>query len=213
MNNEVKKSLLSRASVPLIIILFVSPMVAAWIVFNYFPDSVRGLGTTNKGEFITPPVKVSVAGYKTIEGKTLPEDYFSKKWTFVYINSGKCSNNCFDHLMLLKNVRLTQGKEISRIKRLFVIDGKNTSELFLKNMKNYPGMDTVPLSTQKMQEDFFQAFRFEGNTDPANAGYVYVVDPSSQVMMYYKNDKGILMVGKDMQKDMSTLLRNSQLRK
>ena len=198
---------LTLISIALVVAL---PAVLSFLLYT---SGWRPSSSGNYGELVEPPRAIKNLELQTLDGNSLRITDLSKKWTFVYIKSGECSDNCLDHLMLLRNVRLTQGKEISRIKRLFVLNAQRVDDLLVKNLKNHQGMDTVLLSTQKMREDFLKPFRFKGNNDPANAGYVYIVDPSSKVMMYYKNNKGILKIGKDMQKDMSKLLRNSQLRK
>ena len=69
MNEVVKRGLLSRMAVPLIVLLFIAPMVAAYIVYNYFPDMVRSLGASNHGEFIIPPVEIRLDGADASAGQ------------------------------------------------------------------------------------------------------------------------------------------------
>ena len=211
-NEVVKKGFFSRMAVPLMVLLFVAPMVAAWIVFNYFPDTVRSLGSSNYGEFIIPPAEISLDHYVDIDNQPLPADYFKKNWTYIYIHS-QCDAECFEHLLLIKNVRLTQGKEISRLHRLLVLTSPTVDDTLRQQLQNFPGMQVLVLKDEQQRENFLQSFKFKGNPSPAAAGHVYVVDPDSKLMMYYKNQKKVLKLGKGMQKDMSKLMHNSQLRK
>jgi hypothetical protein len=199
-------------AVPLIVLLFIAPMVAAYIVYNYFPDMVRSLGASNNGEFIIPPVEIKLDGFVDIDNKPLPAEYFKKNWSYVYIRE-TCDADCVEHLMLIKNVRLTQGKEISRLRRLLVLATDSVDVKLREQLAQFPGMQTVLLSNEQQRSKFLQAFVFKGNPSPATAGHIYVVDPDAKLMMYYSDQKEILKLGKGMQKDMSKLMHNSQLRK
>ena len=212
MDQQKKSSWLSRATVPLLVALFVAPMVAAWIVYNYFPDVVRSFGTTNYGEFVMPPVEVKLPAMNDVEGNTITSEIFDKNWTYVYLANGDCLDTCLEYLMLIKNVRLTQGKEISRLKRLFIVSGKINDQLRSK-LSEFPGMTTLEIMDVNTAKQLFASFKLDEQMDPLKAGNVYVVDPDSKLMMYYKPDQEILKLGKGMQKDMSKLMFNSVLRK
>lgn len=211
-NEVVKKGFIARLAVPLMVVVFIAPMVAAWIVYNYFPNTVRSLGSSNNGEFIIPPAQVSVEGYVDIDNQPLKADFFKKNWGYVYIRP-QCDDECLEHLLLLKNVRLTQGKEISRLRRLLVLTSASVDDSFREKLKRFAGMQVIVLSDALQREKFLQPFKFKDNPSPETAGHIYVIDPDSKLMMYYKNRKEILKLGKDMQKDMSKLMHNSQLRK
>lgn len=212
MNEVVKKGFLSRMAMPLMVLIFIAPMVAAWIVYNYFPDVVRSLGSSNNGEFIIPPAEVSVAEFKDIDNKELTADYFKKNWSYVYIRP-QCDSVCLEHLLLIKNVRLTQGKEISRLRRLLVLTTPSVDDALREQLKQYPGMQTLVLNNAQQREAFLKPFRFKKNPSPETAGHIYIVDPDGMLMMYYSDQKEILKLGKGMQKDMAKLMHNSQLRK
>ena len=109
MNEVVKKGFFARMAMPLMVLIFIAPMLAAWVVYNYFPETVRSLGSSNNGEFVIPPAKVSIEGYTDIDNQTLSADYFNKNWSYVYIRQA-CDGDCLEHLLLIKNVRLTKAR-------------------------------------------------------------------------------------------------------
>jgi len=199
-------------------------MVSAWVVFNYFPDLVRSLGTSNYGTLMKP-VQFPVAGLVDVNGKALPGDIFKKKWTYVYLNTGECDRTCFDHLMIIKNVRLSQGKEVSRMKRLFVIASGKVNDGLRETLAKFPTMRTVLLNNDEQRTFIQNTFATEDKQDPFTSNAIYVVDPDSKVMMHYKEEKvavrtlegmesdSILSLAKGMQGDMAKLMKNSQLRK
>jgi len=199
-------------------------MVSAWVVFNYFPDLVRSMGTSNYGTLMKP-VKLPVTGLIDVNGKSLPADIFEKKWTYVYFNTGECDRTCFDHLMIIKNVRLSQGKEVSRMKRLFVIASGKVNDGMRDTLAKFPSMRTVLLNSDEQRALMQKTFATEDKQDPFTSNAIYIVDPDSKVMMHYKEEKvkvkklegmekdSILGLAKGMQGDMAKLMKNSQLRK
>jgi len=223
LNTVVNKPWLSRLSVPFLVLVLIAPMVSAWIVFKYYPELVRSLGTSNYGTFIVPPVKLDMDGLSQADGKPVPADVFDKKWTYVYLNKGICDKTCFDHLMLMKNVRLSQGKEISRMKRLFITSSEVNGELD-KLIKQFPNMRTVRLGNDKQENDIRALFSSKDQPDPFVSHSIYIIDPDAKLMMHYKDDRkdktttglakeDIIQLGKGMQDDMSKLMKNSKLRK
>ncbi|NOY66057.1 MAG: hypothetical protein GXP13_01435 [Gammaproteobacteria bacterium] len=224
-NSVVKKTWLSRAAIPLLVLILVAPMGSAWIAFKYFPDWVRTLGTSNFGTFIDPPVKFSTEGLTDVHGKPVPADLFTKNWTYVYFNSSDCDRTCFDHLMIIKNVRLSQGKEISRMKRLFVITSGDVKDDTRKLLENFPSLHTIYLTNDKQRDSVRKVFSTKDQQDPFASNAIFVVDPDAKVMMFYKEIKvkqrtllgmekeSIINLAKGMQDDMSKLMRNSKLRK
>lgn len=225
MNNEVKKPWLSRAAVPLMVLILVAPFLSAWIVFKYFPNAVRSLGTSNYGIFIDPPAKFSVKGLTDINGKPVAEDILNKNWTYVYFNSSVCDRTCFDHLMLIKNVRLSQGKEVSRMKRLFIISSGQVDASLMKTLKLFPTLHTVLLNNDEQRNRVRKIFTTRSGLDPFTSNTIYIVDPDGKVMMYYQGTQqqrvaetgmgkdAIIKLGKGMQDDMSKLMKNSTMRK
>ncbi len=225
MNEVVKKGLFSRMALPLMILMFIAPMLAAWVVYNYFPDVVRSLGTSNYGTLIDPPVKFPINGLSDVNGQPIAADILDKKWTYVYFNSGSCDRDCFDHLMIMKNVRLSQGKEVSRMKRLFVITSGVVDTGLQKTLAQFPSLHTALLSNDAQRQQLKMIFATEGERDPLSSDAIYVVDPDAKVMMYYKQEKreqqaqagmgkeAILKLAKGMQGDMAKLMKNSKLRK
>lgn len=209
-----KKTFWQKATVPMLVLLILAPMVAAWVMYKYYPDYVRTLGTSNYGEFVLPIKEVNIEGLKDIDGNEMHNSYFNKKWTYVYIQSETCDQNCLDHLHLMKNVRLTQGKEISRLQRLLVISKDAVNDKLKTDLKAYPGMQTIVLDMNSdTGKKLLKTFSFKNNATPKTLKSMYIVDPVGMLMMYYKDNKEILKEGKDMQRDMSKLMRNSQLRK
>lgn len=225
MSKGEKVTLRSRIPVILMVLIIVAPMISAWVAFKYFPDAIRTLGTSNYGRFIDPPVKFLLDSLTDVDGKVIPADILNKNWTYVYLHSSDCGRACYDRLMLMKNVRLSQGKEISRMKRLFVITSGEINDELKEMLTNFPTMRTVLLNNEAQRNSFRKLFTTADEQDSLTAGFIYIIDPDAKLMMYYKTEDkpeavldgmgrdAIIKLGKGMQDDIAKLMKNSKLRK
>lgn len=193
-----------------IILVFAAPMVGAWVLYYHFPDLARSWGTTNHGQFISPARPMDLpSSLHTLDGQPLPADFFAGKWTYVYMHSSVCDDRCKGNIYLMRQVRLTQGKEAGRVQRLMIVtDAEGVGDLgaFLRN---YPGMKVVTGDAASVAA---VAKKLEVSAPAADIGQnIYLVDWRGDVMMYYRiQGKGREMLGEatGMRKDLAKLLRD-----
>ena len=199
------RALRSRAIPLLILLLFLAPMVSAWVVYKYFPDAVRSLGTKNFGTLVSPVVPLKFAMLQGRDGK-IDASYFRDKWTYVYLADG-CDDACRSNLYLMRQARLAQGGEMTRVQRLLVVI-PGFDEASLRQLADqFPDMK---IATDSPAQSFAQQFR-----GPSAAGgppmRVFLVDPLGQLMMFYDVGPNPLESGTGMRKDLEMLLRNSKV--
>lgn len=203
----------SRLAPTLIVVLFLAPMLAAWVAFKYFPEQMRSLGTNNYGELVHPPREVPMAGLIDLAGEPLTTDWFRDKWTYLYVDGSDCDARCRAVLFEMRQVRLTQGAEMDRVQRLFVVtDDQRLAELRTLLEQEYPGQRTV-LADAAAVRALGDALTSDSNR--ALSERVYVVDPLGRVMMYYEpvasaDKDDVLTQATGMRKDMAKLLKNSK---
>lgn len=206
---------LGRLAPTLIVVLFLAPMVAAWVAFHYFPERMRELGTTNYGKFIQPPKEISLTGLKALDGTALASDFFEGKWTYLYFDSSACDELCQASLYEMRQVRLTQGPEMSRLQRLVVLtDESSLATVQTLVEREFPQQATV-VATEGARTDLAAALDLGDGVAPLNSRRIYVIDPLGRAMMFYdavpsadKDD--VLAKATGMRKDMAKLLKNSK---
>ncbi len=210
-NNEPRRS---RKPLIIMAVLFLLPAAAASIVYKFFPDLVTRMGMSNHGTLVRPVRPIETQGLVTLEGKPLNADIFRGKWTYIYIDSSDCDRLCRFQLYLGRQVRLAQGKDISRLQRLFVVtDRKNIDSLLPALRKNHPHLIVATLNAQNAGRFLRQ---FSVNDKPVkDARRTYIIDPVGQLMMYYEPEKVLEPAkekrGKEMLMDMRKLMHNSKV--
>ena len=212
MNEQVDPRQRRRARVIMIILMmmFLAPAIAAWVVYKYFPDSVRGFGTTNYGSFVQPPRPLDLSGLRGLDGKAVDPNLFKDKWTMVYVGSSHCDNTCRSSVYIMRQIRLTQGAEMDRVGRLLVLTDTDALDQLKTFLKGYSGM-TVAATTSPQ---FLKPFVISGGPAPAQAGRVYLVDPRGALMMYYDpaKDPSDLAHATGIRKDLGKILRATKIR-
>jgi cytochrome oxidase Cu insertion factor (SCO1/SenC/PrrC family) len=196
----------SRLPLLLIALAFLLPAVGAWILYAFFPDAARSLGTTNYGQFVHPAKTVEMPAVKDLDGKMLDPDFLKGKWTYVYFDSAGCDRACKLNLYKMRQVRLAQGEDVFRVQRLFLLTGREDLPELKQFLQAYKGLEVVT-TDDAMRTRFIDQFAAGGDRNPAKSQRVYLVDPLGRLMMYYEPDAE----AKGMMKDLKKLLHDSQI--
>lgn len=181
----------SRLTLLLIIAFFALPAVLAWVL--NFGGGYTPQATANYGALIKPAQPVLAEGYVDAQGAPLATDFFLGEWVLVYHLTGPCEDACLQSLYRMRQVRLAQGKNIERVKRLLVVDDGAAAGWLARVQEHYPGLIVVRPAQAKVTVEF-----------PAG-DHLYLVDPLGNLMMDYAPEvepRGLI-------KDLERLLRIS----
>lgn len=191
----------NKLTLALIFLLFLVPILISWWFLNY-SNVVNEGKKSNYGALITP-------------ARSLPESILFNasaiekqrnlqgKWSLVYIVSGQCADGCKKILYSLHQIEQAMGKDSLRVQRVALLTHpENTLDI----LANYPGQWLLQLAKSDL-DAFLNRFRLDDVTDPVMAGYVYIIDPLGNLMMFYPADfdpYGVL-------RDLRRLLKASQI--
>lgn len=184
-------TLTSRSKFLALVAVFVVPMVAAWIAYFGW----RPAAHNNYGTLIAPAPLAHTAG----SAFGAPYDFKSLggKWAMVYVGPAACDAACEQALYYMRQTRIAQGREQSRIERVWVVeDGAAPAADALKNQEGL--IVWTPTSSEF-------AAQFPG--DPARAAHIYLVDPLGNLMLRWPADPE----PKKIMKDLKLLLKASQV--
>lgn len=192
----------ARISLLLIIALFVSPVVLAWLLFFVFPQWVP-TATSNHGDLIKPVRVLPGFELQSLTGEVIDEKALQGKWTFIYLHKGACDHDCVQQLYKVRQVRLTQGKNMPRLQRLMLwqaegVDGSHRHEL----VAHFPGQITALVPAG--ESSLLDVFAVDSGA-PLEQERLYLVDPRGNLMMLYEpgsEPRGIV-------KDLERLLKYS----
>ena len=150
-----------------------APFVASFLLYY----SWKSQTFTNYGELlkVTPLAGVAVADR---DGKDFRFDELRGKWVFLMVDAGVCDEYCQSKLYLMRQIRLTQGKNRDRIERLWLIpDG----------VRPAPGIESEYQGTRQFIGDAHQILRLLPAPRSAR-DHIYLVDPFGNLMMRFPRD-------------------------
>ncbi len=201
-----EKKTVTKKNNPLLIItislLFLSPVVVSWLVFNY-TDFIKIRGTSNKGELIIPPRPI--ADLNLIDPLNAERrDSLHGKWSLVYV-AKVCDEPCLQNVYRIRQIHLAMDKHSLRVQKVLLLTAQEADEI-ASLLTDYAGqqvIDTALMDTDKLLK-FYQLNDLD---KPLEAGRLYIIDPLGNLMMYFHADAN----PRDIMNDLKKLLRASRI--
>lgn len=183
------KALASRKSFwPLILVIAAcaAPMIFSYLTYYVIKPQSR----TNYGTLIDPRAyPIPQLNLTTLDGKSASFDSFRGKWIFLQIDGSECGKSCADKLYYMRQLRLTQGKEMDRIERVWLITDSEPVQIEL--MKKYEGTHMLRTDPKQISA-WLPAEEGSSVTD-----HLYMIDPLGNLMMRFPKDADPNKIKKD----------------
>ena len=179
-----------------IIAVCASPLIGSYLAYYV----IKPAGRTNYGEILDPRrYPMPTLGTTALDGAPLGVGAYKGKWIMLQADSGACQAACRKMLYEMRQLRLTQGKEMDRIERIWMIT--DTQPLDTVLMKEYDGTRLLRVKPEALQKWL-----------PVDAGtsvsdHIYMIDPLGNLMMRFPKDADPNKIKKDLGK----LLRASSI--
>ena len=187
-----EKDLKGRLQLILIALVFFGPLIlAAWMYFG--GSGLRPEGRTNHGVLLEPIVNIAE---QLPESTIIPHN--ESRWLLVYANDGNCDEPCEFALYTLRQSRLMLGKEMDRLKRVF-LHGESVPDTVLL-ADQHAGLITLQDSA------LTTLLKTKKPAELAAGGY-FLVDPLGNLVMYFRPD----IDPSDMVEDIKRLLKHSRI--
>jgi hypothetical protein len=181
-----------RVQLILLSLVFFGPLIlATWLYFS--GSGFRPEGRSNHGQLLQPLVNI---------GDTLPDaallEHNAGHWLLVYSNTGRCDAACEFALLTLRQSRLMLGKEMDRLRRVFLHGDTAPDKVLLAS--EHAGL--IALQDNNVN-DLLE------RTRPAEfaAGGYFLIDPLGNLVMYFQPD----IDPSDMVEDIDHLLELSRI--
>ena len=162
-----------RFQLILLAAIFFGPLLIAALLY-FRGDSLQPEGRVNRGALLEPIVAVSDAA----PGSAILA-HNEGHWLLVYSNQDACDEACRDALYTIRQSRLMLGREMDRIKRVFLHGESAPDTVFLA--EEHAGL--VSLRDDPLA-DLLDGKRPEN----LGAGGYYLVDPLSNIVLYFPPD-------------------------
>lgn len=170
----------------LVLAVCAAPMVLSYLTYYV----IKPEGRTNYGDLIDPRAHpIPDLGSTAVDGKPATLDDFKGKWILLQVNAGQCDKACEDKLYYMRQLRLTQGKEMERVERVWLITDAAALDTAL--MKKYDGTRLLRVDAKKLAAWL-----------PVDAGtqasdHLYMIDPLGNLMMRFPKDPDANKIKKD----------------
>ncbi len=192
MTSEQSNEPRGRGQLLLLAAIFFGPLiVAAWLYYG--GDSMQPEGRANAGALLEPITHIP---------DVLPEspllDEADGHWLLVYTNRGACDDECRNALYTIRQSRLMLGREMDRVRRIFLHGETPPDTVFLaEEHEGLVTLEDAPLSALLDERT---------PVELADGGY-FLVDPRGNLVMYFHPD----MDPGAMVDDIKRLLRLSRI--
>lgn len=183
-----------RLKMLLIFAVCASPVLLGTLAYWFY----RSESTTNYGSFIEP--QRQAVGLESFRGK----------WVMFTIDSPQCDEFCAKRLYLMRQLRLTQGKDKDRLERVLLLSEPGKAEFLTSGVES---LEKVHEGMHQLFLDADQRARLLGiegqtpSTDRTADKGIYLVDPLGHVMMRFPDDPD----PSRMKKDLGKLLKWSRV--
>lgn len=181
-----------RVKFLLLIGLFALPVIVAYVAYYGW----RPAGHGNYGELIETRPLQHTAGVLS-DGTQFDLQQLRGKWVMVHVGPAACDDACTQQLYHMRQVRLTQGKNQSRIARLWVLADAGTPSAALLNA--HPGL--------VVWRPDHAGFLAQWPAVERPSAHIYLVDPLGNQMLRFP----AALEPKRMMKDLKLLLKASQI--
>lgn len=178
-------------------LLAILAVCAAPVIASYFTYYViKPDGRTNYGELIEPQVALPSL---SLRAGTAPDEGLARlrgKWLMITLADEGCDTACQQRLVVMRQVRLTTGKDRDRIERALLVAGEPPQAALLAE---HDGLQVFATD----RESLARLRQAAGGAAPG----VLIVDPLGNLMMRYPAEPD----PNRMKKDLAKLLRASRI--
>jgi hypothetical protein len=186
-----KKTTWARIQMLLIASVFFGPLVVATVM--YYGGYFQPEGRTNHGALLEPIVSVAEQ-LPNSEAVRQADGY----WSLIYSERGECGDACKNGLITLRQSQKMLGKEMDRLKRLFLHGESSPDTVFLSD--EHAGLIAL-------REDALTALLNNKKPAELTAGGFFLMDPLGNLVMYFEPD----INPSDMVEDLKHLLKLSRI--
>ncbi len=200
----------------------IAPVIASYLVYY----GVRPEGRTNYGDFVEPQVTVTSipvspvitpraeSAFTLIQSDPRTRRPLTQlgdwggRWLMVHIGPSVCADACKQELWLMRQIRLTTGRERDRVERLWLLTDDGTPDPAL--IAEHEGIWVARLGQVPAADALVSNWLSVAAAAVKNSGgasNIWVVDPLGNLMMRFPDNPD----PDGMKKDINRLLKASRI--
>ena len=153
--------------------IFFGPLLIAALLY-FRGEGLQPEGRVNQGALLEPIVAISDA----VPGSAILADN-EGHWLLIYNNPRACDESCRDALYTIRQSRLMLGREMDRVKRVFLHGESAPDTVFIA--EEHAGLITL-------RDEALAGLLDSKRPESLATGGYYLVDPLSNVVLYFPPD-------------------------
>ncbi len=170
----------------LVIAACAAPVILSYLTYYVIKPQAR----TNYGDLIDPRAyPIPDLGSTATDGTPASLEQFRGKWILLQVDGAGCDAGCQQKLYYMRQLRLTQGKDMDRIERVWLVT--DAAPLDIGLMKQYDGTHLLRVDPQKLAA-WLPVLEGTKASD-----HLYMIDPLGNLMMRFPKDPDANKIKKD----------------
>ena len=164
-----------RVKLALLLALFAIPVMAGWVAYvsGWGSGAAANYGTLLPPRLLEDPALVALRG----------------KWVLVALDRAACDSRCEQKLYYMRQVRRAQGRQMSRVERLWLVTDP---------VAPAPALLAAIEGTHLARSDERLAGAFPA--ERAATDHIYLVDPLGNLMLRFPRDPNPSKIVKDLER-------------
>ena len=172
-----------------ILLVCASPIIFSYLAYYVFKPE----GRTNYGALIDPRAyPLPVLDTRTLDGRPETLEAYKGKWIMLLVAGGDCLSSCEKKLHDIRQLRLSQGKDMERIERVWLITDAQPIDTIL--IREFDGTHMLRADAERVAA----WLPVEQGTTPAD--HIFMIDPLGNLMMRFPKDADPNRIKKDLNK-------------
>lgn len=173
-----------------------APIIASYFTYYVIKPDAR----TNYGTLLDPrDHPMPALNATTLDGQPASLDAYHGKWIMLQVDNAECGQYCQTKLLEMRQLRTMQGKERTRIERVWLVTDQEPVQTML--LREYDGTHLLRVKPEALKT----WLPTEADTTPAD--HIYMIDPLGNLMMRFPKDADPNQV----KKDLGRLLKASRI--
>lgn len=183
----------NRRTLLLVAAVCIAPFMLSYALYSFWRPASR----INYGELMSGVVVPTGALVRATGSEEFNFAKMRGHWVYVTVDSGACDDYCRNKLWKMRQVRLTQGKYLERIERVWLVDDAKPVASVVA--RDYAGTH-IARAEKSVQ---VQALPYQG----AQRDHIYLIDPLGNLVLRYPKNAD----PSRMKKDLERLLKVSRI--
>ncbi|HTN67376.1 MAG TPA: cytochrome C oxidase subunit I [Burkholderiaceae bacterium] len=179
-----------------ILAVCLAPLAASYLTYYVIKPQAR----TNYGTLLDPRnYPMPALNATALDGAPAGLDAYQGSWIMLQVDSAECAQACQTKLFEMRQLRLTQGRDRTRLERVWLVTDQQPVETML--LREYDGTRLLRVKPEALK-----------NWLPTEAGttvadHIYMIDPLGNLMMRFPKDADPNKI----KKDLTRLLKASSI--